>query len=695
MRTDTLEGLIGPLWRWISHAALTLALVLMPLVPAHADLRAPTWYDQNAVVVAPDWHYRVPVAIPASATVNSTIKVDVDFNALLAAMGVSGTFDVNSPRIVRSTGALSTNQEFTDVVYAGATDAAGNARGEVRFILQDAGPATYYLYFDITANGAKAANPQVPINGNFEVGAAGTAAPAGWIAPTKSNANFDAQIRPSESPSITTDGTALTRTTDGTPFTGTSSYLLGARTNNEAATANPSVTLTRTIAVPASASGNLALRYRVEGWDSSANSSTNYDFLTIQIVGITTATLVGPTLANYVTLPFSPNLNASAQSATASGYGAYNGFDTDSTGAHHAGMTIASGSEPWFAVNASLAAFAGQTVTLRITTRNTTQYKTWFHIDDVEWSVVTGTLGTPEGFGVNITAPAAASTAVAGTTLTIRAQVDALATAAANPVTADIYNYAGTLVATGVRLYDDGTHGDTTAGDGIYSNNGSVGADPTYTIPVTTITSSGWIIRVFARDQSTSTIGAQNGLVHIPSAATPAVQANFYNIDEITFNVTGALPPSLTAVKSMQVTSDPVNGSTNPKAIPGGEILYSIHVSNNGAGPADSNSIAFTDAIPANTELFVGDLNGAGTGPVIYIDGTPTSGLTYTYTSLASATDALDFSNDSGVTWTYTPVPVAGYDALVTNIRVRPQGIFQPKVVTAPAFDIRFQVRVK
>jgi hypothetical protein len=153
---------------------MILALVLAPVSPAHADLRAaPVWWDQNTVGATPDWHYRVPISVPGGATINSTVKVDVDFQALVSTMGVTGTFDVNSPRVVRATGAIAATQEFTDSVYAGATDATGNARGEVRFILQDAGATTYYLYFDITENGAKPVNPQTPINGNFEKGGAG------------------------------------------------------------------------------------------------------------------------------------------------------------------------------------------------------------------------------------------------------------------------------------------------------------------------------------------------------------------------------------------------------------------------------------------------------------------------------------------------------------------------------------------
>ncbi len=679
------------LWRHFCQSLLMLALILAPVAPARADLRTPAWYDSNAVITAPDWHYRVPISIPAGASINSTVKLDVDFNALLAQMGVSGTFDANSWRVVRSTGTLATTAEFTDSVYAGATDVLANARGEVRFILQDAGPVTYYLYFDITQNGTKPANTQTRINGNFEADAINTANPTSWIAPTKANAAYQAFVDGGTTVSVTANsGTPATVTASRAPNTGITSYMIGARDVNEPANANPTVTLTRTIVVPSTNPGNLSLNYRVHGWDSSAFGTTNYDYITIQIVGTTTATLVGPSTAvnNYATLPFSANVNAAAQSATASGYGPYNGWDANSAGGRGLGMTIPVGSEPWFTVNSSLASFAGQTVTLRITSRNTTLYKSWYHIDDVEWSVVTGTLGTPEGFGVNITAPIAASTVPTGTLLTIRAQVDALPTASGSPVTANVYSNAGTLVASGIRLYDDGTHGDTTANDGIYSNNGSVPADPTYTIPAGAPTSSNWRIRVFARDLSTSTIGAQAGLVNIPGAGTAETQANFYNIDEILFNVSGAPPPNITIVKSMQVLSDPYNGSTNPKAIPGAEILYTIRLTNTGTGTTSSGTVFVTDPIPAGTELFVNNLGG-GCGPVVLVNGTPTS-------TLGCLPANIDFSNDGGASWTYPAAPdIDGYDALVTNLRVRLTGAFAPNTGTPPNADVRFKVRIK
>ncbi|MEQ1548707.1 MAG: hypothetical protein ABL918_08670 [Chakrabartia sp.] len=598
-----------------SRLLLIIAVLITPTMPLRADLRtAPTWYDQNAVTTTPDWHYRVPINVPAGASVNSTVKIDVDFTALLSQMGVSGTFDVNSPRVVRSTGALSTIQEFTDRVFGGATDAASNGRGEVRFILQDAGAVTYYLYFDVTANGAKPVNPQTPINGNFERGATGTATPIGWNAPILGNVNFDAQVRPAETVTVTSSpaATPLTRATDGNPNTGDFSYLYGWRTTAAAQTnSDPGVTITRAIAVPATNPGTITFRYRAEGWDSS-----NFDFTRIDLTTANSAAtaalieMVGPTAANYATKPFSPNFGGAVASPTSAGYRQYNGYDCTTAGVHQQGMTTPCFSETWFTVTQSLAAYAGTTVFFRFRAYTDPADKTWYHIDDVEWSVVTPTLGTPQAYGVNITSPAAGGNFGPGQIIPITAQVDANPTAATNPVTAQIYDTTGTLVAGGpYLLFNDGTHGDAVAGDAVWSNNGSVPAQPAPTVPLSATTSTGWTLRVFARDATTSTIGAQNGLARGPGAGAAAeTQANYWNIDEILFNVQTA---AISVTKTSSVVSDPQNGVTNPKMVPGATVRYCILVSN--AGPLSATSIVATDTLPTQAVFVAGSMRSGAT----------------------------------------------------------------------------------
>ncbi|MFI5315424.1 MAG: choice-of-anchor X domain-containing protein [Myxococcota bacterium] len=652
-------------------------LLLAASGAARANLRAaPAWYD-------PTWHYRVPVSLPAASALNSTDVVDVDFAALLTQLGISGTLDVNSPRVTRADGiTLVTSQEWTDRKYAGATDALNNSRGELRFIAQDAGAVTYWLYFDITANGAKAATAFANrVNGNFE-NSNGTN-PVVWAtSQAAAGANFDDQVvtaAPGSTVTLAAGCNDNQTTVDNDALTGDSSFLLGYRGHCEdgAANANELIRVARTFTVPAgAAAGNFVFQFRYEAFDSFA-SATQYDYLIIDVNG---------TAVDHTTLGIANP--AGDLRIVAGGIGRNPGFSANILDAG------------WRTATLSLAPYAGTTITLRYTMRFYTdnQYKSWVKLDDVEWSRQNATITNSQvqAFGANITAPndtavTTASSYQTGQTLVIRAAVQATTSA----VRADVINPSGTVVATGVILYDDGTHGDTTAGDRIFTNNGTVVANPTYTFTGSDADGTTWTVRVYARDSSTSTVGATNGHVHIAGQPnTPQVQANFWNIDDQVFTLAAV---NLVIVKSVSTVSDPVDGVTNPKSIPGAIKQYTITVTNQGTGTSDNNTIKLTDAIPAQGELVVTNIGGAGSGPVLFTQGAPTSGLTYTFTSLASGADSLDFSNNGGATWTYTPTANAnGTDPAVTNIRISPTGSFAGKSgVTAPSFTLQFRMRVK
>ena len=154
--------------------------------------------------------------------------------------------------------------------------------------------------------------------------------------------------------------------------------------------------------------------------------------------------------------------------------------------------------------------------------------------------------------------------------------------------------------------------------------------------------------------------------------------------------------PSLSLLKWSTLISDPVNGSSNPKSIPGSILNYSLRLTNSGPGTVDNNSLIISDPLPTTVELYVGDLAGAGLGPVLFVDGVPVSSLGWTFTSLASLTDSVDFSNDNGVTWTYVPVPDGnGFDSAVTHLRLRPQGTMSAAGGGNPYVEMTFRVRLK
>lgn len=155
--------------------------------------------------------------------------------------------------------------------------------------------------------------------------------------------------------------------------------------------------------------------------------------------------------------------------------------------------------------------------------------------------------------------------------------------------------------------------------------------------------------------------------------------------------------PSITIAKSVVAYSDPANGTSSPKAIPGSEMLYTITMTNSGNGAVDNNTTVVTDPIPANTALYVSDINGVDPGPVQFTDGTPASGLTYTFTALGDMGDDVDFSSNNGTTWAYVPTPGAdGCDPLVTNLRINPKGTFAGNATPpSPSLSLNFRVCVK
>jgi trimeric autotransporter adhesin len=164
------------------------------------------------------------------------------------------------------------------------------------------------------------------------------------------------------------------------------------------------------------------------------------------------------------------------------------------------------------------------------------------------------------------------------------------------------------------------------------------------------------------------------------------IMPNPANLDLASF----VFKPAATLNKSSAPYSDPENGTTNPKLIPGGVAEYTIVATTPASYAISANTVVIGDATPANTDLVVADIGVAGSGPASFAAGT--SGLTYSFTSLASATDNIDFSNNSGATWTYTPTANAnGTDANVTNVRARPQGTMAAS--SSATLRLRYRIR--
>ncbi len=501
-----------------------------------------SWYDTNAANTTPNWHYRVPIYIPANTAIDSTIKLDVDFNALMTQLGVSGSFDINSPRVVRANGALVTTQEFTDTIYHNVIDPTSNGKGEIKFIVEDAGAITYYLYFDTLENGAKAINPQATINGNFEHSSQG-AIPSNWTISSEfakgaqNNEVYDTSYGASYSGTVTCSDQAINNADaspnnagNGASTTGRKWHLLGYRNKCEDGDngKKEKIKLHKTIKVPATNAGVLSFYFQLQAYDS-----INYDFFQIEVnqVAIDHTQLGIANTDNHLTIQ-------------AAGIGRRNQYSSSLVDAG------------WQRATLNLSPYANQTITISFVTNFAADnvYRSWIKLDDIEWSIVTASLGTPE-----------------------------------------------------------------------------------------------------------------------------------------------MQRPQLSMQKTTTTLSDPINGTTSPKAIPGAMIEYTITATNSGDSATDNNSIAIVDAIPDSTALYVADIAGVGSGPVNFTDGAIASGLTYNFTNLNSSSDNVSFSNDGGISFNYTPTPDAeGIDSNVSHIKITPSGAFSAKSGTnIPSFQLRFRVLVQ
>lgn len=194
--------------------------------------------------------------------------------------------------------------------------------------------------------------------------------------------------------------------------------------------------------------------------------------------------------------------------------------------------------------------------------------------------------------------------------------------------------------------------------------------------------SNGNVVVTFTQPVDSITIVYGN---HTTAPSVPDGQA--ISIHDITFCNPYA---DITVAKVSSVISDPVNGTTDPRAIPGALVQYLITVANNGVSPTNTDSVVITDDGPDNAKICF-DTNGSGQ-PVVFTDGSPGSGLTLGYVALGDGGDSLEFSSDGGASWNHVPVPDAdGCDASVTHFRLTPSGQFQ----AGSSFTIRTSYRIE
>ena len=165
---------------------------------------------------------------------------------------------------------------------------------------------------------------------------------------------------------------------------------------------------------------------------------------------------------------------------------------------------------------------------------------------------------------------------------------------------------------------------------------------------------------------------------------------DYWHVDDLCFN--GAVP-DFNVVKSVEVERDPINEETNPLGIPGAWAVYSITVTNNGDGGVDAGSMIISDTVPANTSLFTGDFDGAGS-PFRFTDGngSSSSGLSLNFVDLTDATDDIVFRNTSGTSIT----PNGDFDPAVDSFELQFTGAMNgASGGGAPTFTIEYRVLIE
>ncbi len=186
----------------------------------------------------------------------------------------------------------------------------------------------------------------------------------------------------------------------------------------------------------------------------------------------------------------------------------------------------------------------------------------------------------------------------------------------------------------GNGVYDPGTDQQITYLDEVAADSSKtvfVVAD----IPLGRVTNDVADVRLTATAAESGSAGSLGAIVTQTSGANTAGMDTVFADTSANGNVAGdgaafadddytVLAAALTAIKSDKIISDPINGTTNPKMIPGAVVQYCIAVSN-GTGSATASNVTLSDTLPAQTTYlssFGIKLNGTVTGSTCNADGT-------------------------------------------------------------------------
>ncbi len=185
--------------------------------------------------------------------------------------------------------------------------------------------------------------------------------------------------------------------------------------------------------------------------------------------------------------------------------------------------------------------------------------------------------------------------------------------------------------------------------------------------------------------QYTAAMACTNGwsgsTTPLPTTPTASLTPQMGDVIRCTItNTKRASNATLAIVKSSATLSDPLNGTANPKAIPGAIMRYTLSVSNSGAASVDGNSVLLIDSLPPQITV------GTAAAPT-FTQGTPSSALTFNAGTDIRYSNAVS-APSSFAACTYSPV--SAYDPAVHYICLNPKGTMAGSTGTPPSFSITF-----
>ena len=171
--------------------------------------------------------------------------------------------------------------------------------------------------------------------------------------------------------------------------------------------------------------------------------------------------------------------------------------------------------------------------------------------------------------------------------------------------------------------------------------------------------------------------------------AASGADFDYWHVDDVCL-ISGL--PDLTVSKTVEIEDAPGAAAGETFAVPGAFARYRIEVVNNGTGVVDAGSLDLSDGIDANTVLFVGDLDGAGS-PFVFTDGTGAgaSGVSLVFGGLGDGADGIVFRDTGGA----EIVPVPDFDPQATRFDLTFDGVMQGATGGTPTtFSVEYRVRL-